>query len=214
MLVSFSFLDLDKKDIEKSFLDLEKINSKYQIHFDVMDGKFVEKKTYGALMLKEVSQITSLFKDVHLMVENPKNVIDEYIEQNPEQITVHYEACDQSEILKIIEKLRQKNIRVGLSIKPETSIEVLNKFLDKIDLVLVMSVNPGRGGQKFIKKTFKRVKKLSALKEKYNFKISVDGGVNPKNSKKLKKAGCDVIVIGSYLVDNGINKESIYKLVN
>lgn len=190
MKIAGSFLKI-KDDINK-IKELEKNTD--QIHFDVMDGIFTENKTFFDKEIKIEKDI-----DVHLMVLDIKSYVDNMLKYNPKYITFHIEATDN--IIENINYIKEKNIKVGLAINPETEIEKIYKYLDKIDLVLLMSVPPGKGGQKFVDITSKLNKLYNYRKEKkLSFIIEVDGGINNETIKKVEKA--DVIVCGSYITDS------------
>lgn len=204
MKISGSILGLKEKTKEE-LIKVEKSGIDY-VHIDVMDGLFVNNKSFS---IDEVKDIVDDFSyDVHLMVQNVKKYIDDFSVINPKYITFHIEVFGTD---YYINYLKEKNIKVGLAINPKTNIEVLYPFLSKIDLVLIMSVEPGKGGQKFIETTYDKINKLYEYREKnnLNFKISVDGGVNDSNFKNLNK--CDIAVVGSYIT-NGNYKEQVSKL--
>ena len=173
------------------------------IHVDVMDGKFVPDTQFSLNETKAVNYVSNKLLDIHLMVDNPINYINNYKGYNIEYITFHIECGKDMD--KIINKIHKMGYKVGISIKPKTDIKEIEEYLSKIDLVLVMSVEPGKGGQKFIKDTTKRVKYLRKIinDNKYDVKISVDGGINNETVKLVSDA--DMVVIGSYLL-NGNNR--------
>lgn len=205
MELSGSILDLTPKTREE-VLKLQNSGLDY-IHLDVMDGKFVPNIS---LPYDEVIDLISSNQklDVHLMVEDVEEYIDNFSNINPEYITFHLEVGN---ILKLIQKIKSKNIKVGLSIKPNTDLEEIKPYLSFIDLVLVMSVEPGYGGQKFLENTISRIEELYQYKvqNKLSFKIEVDGGINDQNIFNLKK--CDMIVVGSFIT-KGNYSEQIKKL--
>lgn len=197
MKIAGSFLKI-KDDIDK-IKELEKNTD--QIHFDIMDGIFTENKTSFNKEIKIEKDI-----DVHLMVIDIKSYVDKIIKYNPKYITFHIEATD--DIIENINYIKEKNIKVGLAINPETNIEKIYKYLDKIDLVLLMSVPPGKGGQKFIDISDKLKKIYNYRKEKkLSFIIEIDGGINNETIKKVEKA--DVVVCGSYITDSKDYKEKV-----
>ena len=165
------------------------------IHVDVMDGKFVEDNKFPVEVVKDIQSISKKPLDVHLMVETPETVKN-YADLKPDMITFHVEIIDD---FKLIDYVHSLGIKVGLAINPETEVEALTPYLDYIDLVLFMSVNPGRGGQVFKEEVIEKVK---ALKEyaPSDLIISIDGGVNDKTVSLCKYAGCDMVVAGSYVV--------------
>ena len=209
--VSISILDCDFGNITS---EIKKINDNKIdfIHIDIMDGKFVKNNTERLFNLDKISSLTNLKYDIHLMVEEPLDKIDYYLKYKPEIITIHYEK--NSNLRDCIYKIKDKNINVGVAINPDTNISELYDMLDLIDLVLVMSVEPGKGGQKFKIKTIDRVKVLNNRKRENNFIISVDGGVNNTNSKALINEGVDILVSGSYLVKSENLNISVKSLLN
>lgn len=185
--------------------DLEKIkileNSVDQIHFDVMDGIFTENKT---LELNDIEFKKDI--DVHLMVKDVKKYVDKLIRFNPKYISFHYEATD--DILDNINYIKEKNSKVGIAINPDTKVEEIYKYLDKIDLVLLLSVVPGKGGQKFIDISDKLDKLYNYRKENnLSFLIEVDGGINDDTVKKILKA--DIAVVGSFITDSSDYKSQV-----
>lgn len=195
MNVAGSFLKI--QDQKEKIKHLDKLVD--QIHFDIMDGVFVPNKTASFEVMKDINKGITKPKDIHLMVKDIQKYIDIYKTLNPDYIIFHYEAAD--DILKIINKIKSLNIKCGIAINPDTDVKVLEGYLDKIDLVLIMSVFPGAGGQKYIDISDK-INYLKEIKTKTNldFKIEVDGGINNTNIKLLKNA--DTIVVGSYITDN------------
>lgn len=172
------------------------------LHFDVMDAKFVPNTALTVTELRRVNAVTNLFLDVHLMIENPLQHVYHYIEAGADLITFHLEAMeDESLVYTLIDLLRSKGIKVGLSVKPLTSIASVLPYLPYLDLVLVMGVEPGKGGQKFIENSFDKIQYLRQQIDtnKYACLIEIDGGINDKTAKLCKQAGVDVLVAGSYL---------------
>lgn len=200
MKVSPSILSVKDQDFKQAISLLEQLDVPY-LHLDVMDGIFVPNITYDAKKVKAIKEMTSLKLDTHLMVKNPEDVIDSYTEAGSDIITVHIEAT--SKLDEIITKLKKANIKCGISLKPNTPVDLILPYIDKIDLVLVMSVEPGFGGQKFIESTIDKVKALSDIrKSTHSFIIEVDGGINVDNAVKLKEVGADLIVVGTYLMNS------------
>jgi ribulose-phosphate 3-epimerase len=207
MKLSASILNI-KEPKREEVGKLSKLNIDY-IHVDVMDGIFVENTTYSYEEFKEILSLSDKPKDVHLMVSDVKKNIDLYANLNPEFITFHYEAI--SEVGSVINYLKSKNIKVGLSIKPGTDVSEITSFLPYVDLVLVMSVEPGKGGQEYIENSTNKINKLKELREKnnYNYLIEVDGGINDITKEKAKNA--DILVVGSFIT-KGDYKEQIKKI--
>lgn len=199
-IVAPSLLAADFLNLEKDLVKLNDSNAQW-IHLDVMDGVFVPNLTFGYDLITKIRAKTTKFLDVHLMISNPQTYIDQYIKAGADMLTFHYETVDQNMINEMINKIKQQGCKVGITINPGTSIEVLDEFLPNVDMVLVMSVNPGFGGQVFIESSLEKIKYLNTKREKKNYKflIEVDGGVNEQNHQKIKDSGCDVLVAGSYL---------------
>ena len=202
----FSQLGNEIKRLEEGGADL--------IHVDVMDGHFVPNLTIGPPVIKELRQYSTLPFDVHLMISPVHKYIKDYAEAGADIITIHPEATENIESsVSLIKKLNKK---IGLSLNPDTSIEIIEKFLSSIDLVLIMSVYPGFGGQKFIPNIVNKIKKLKSIKEKQNLKfdIEVDGGINFDNSKLVVEAGANILVSGTTIFknNNGNIKKNIETL--
>lgn len=212
MKTSISILSIENDLLSKIKL-IEKTSANY-IHLDIMDGLFVPNKTWN---FKEISKMLEGINkplDVHLMVSNLDSYIPDFVTLNPEIITFHYEATNELE--KWFKYLKEKNIKIGLSIKPATPISFIEPYLSQIDLVLVMSVEPGYGGQKFIDNSLNKVKYLKDQKEKnnYHYIIEVDGGINKETFLEVKKCGADMVVSGSYVTSSNDYEEKIKELSN
>ncbi len=196
-----NFLELGK--------EIECINnsSAQWIHFDVMDGVFVPNISFGAFILEQVRSITPKPLDVHLMIINPDGYIDQFAKAGASNITVHYETCQH--LHRTIQSIKDKGIMASICLNPHTPIDHLNEILPYTDMVLLMSVNPGFGGQKFIESTYDKVRKLRKMIDDKGLKtlIEVDGGVNAETGKKLFDAGANVLVAGSYIF-NAANRQS------
>ena len=178
------------------------------IHVDVMDGVFVPNITIGPLVVKAIRPLTKLLFDVHLMIDEPIRYIDQFASAGADLITFHIEACRQAE--RVIEKIRQKGKKVGISISPETPVSEIESVLDKVDLVLVMTVNPGFSGQSFMEEC---LEKIRVLKKNYSGYVQVDGGINEKTSSKAINAGSDVLVAGTAVFGEKNYAAAIKKLV-
>ena len=207
MKIAASFLDI-KEPKSEELTKLDSLDVDY-IHLDVMDGIFVENKTYTYEEFYDITRFTTKPKDIHLMVSDVKKNIDEFSRMNPTFITFHYEAV--SEVSSVINYIKELGIGVGMSIKPSTDVSEIVKYLPYLDLILVMSVEPGRGGQAFIEESVKKIEQLYTLREKENFhyQIEVDGGINDKTIKKCNKA--DICVVGSYITKQDYS-EALRKL--
>lgn len=167
------------------------------IHVDVMDGHFVPNLTFGAPVFRKID--TNLPLDCHLMVENPGNYVDAFREAGAAMMTVHYEACPH--LHRVVQKIHGADMKAGVALNPATPVSVLEDIIEEIDYVLIMSVNPGFGGQKFIDRAVEKVRQLRAMIDErgLDVEIGVDGGVNAETGKRCVDAGADVLVAGSYI---------------
>jgi ribulose-phosphate 3-epimerase len=172
------------------------------IHCDIMDGQFVPNITFGPMVVKAVRGLTKLPLDVHLMIKNPDSILEEFIKAGADYITVHQEEV--VHLNRTVSRIRELGAKPGVVLNPSTPVHTLEEIIEDIDLVLLMSVNPGFGGQKFIKSSLRKIEELKNLREKRNldFLIEVDGGVNKDNITDISKAGCDVFVAGSSVFKN------------
>lgn len=215
MIIAPSLLSMDFTQTLKQ-LDLIKQSQARWLHFDVMDGHFVPNLSFGPDICKQIRKNSDLFMDVHIMVSDPNYFSDVFIDAGADLITFHLEACEnQAEVLTIIHKIHEKGVKVGLSIKPDTDVQTLIPFMDKIDLVLIMSVNPGYGGQSFIPSALAKIEFLRKYidENKLSCLIEVDGGINEETARLVLGAGVDVLVAGSYIFKQDI-KETIDRLWN
>jgi len=213
--ISPSILSADFSKLGSEIQNLEKAKADL-IHIDVMDGHFVPNITIGPEVINKLRKYTSLPFDVHLMISPVHNFIKNFAEAGADIITIHPEATNDLE--SSIKKIKSYNKKVGISLNPETPLDKLNNVLDKIDLVLIMSVNPGFGGQKFIENTLNKIKKLRLKIDQLKLKveIEVDGGINFENSKSIIKAGADILVSGTTIFksNEGNIKKNIEILKN
>ncbi len=167
------------------------------LHIDVMDGHFVPNISYGASVMKSLDKLPTSPYDIHLMIEDPDKYIADFVTEKTEYITVHQESC--THLHRTVEHIKSYGVKAGVSVNPATPISSLESILEDIDLVLIMSVNPGFGGQKFIESSISKIKKLHDIRSanKSNFEIEVDGGINLDNVGRIKDSGCDIFVAGS-----------------
>ena len=211
--ISPSILSADFSKLGSEIQDLEKAKADL-IHIDVMDGHFVPNITIGPEVISKLRKYTSLPFDVHLMISPVDNFIKDFAEAGADIITIHPEATN--DLVNSIKKIKSYNKKAGISLNPETSVEKVLTVLNLIDLVLVMSVNPGFGGQKFIKETLEKVKILKKEIDSKNLKtqIEIDGGINFENAKIAKEAGVDIIVSGTTIFkENGGNLKKNIQLL-
>ena len=182
------------------------------IHIDIMDGAFVPNISFGSAVMKSLNNYASVPYDVHLMILNPDQYLEEFVTDNTEYITVHYEACPH--ICRTISHIKEQGVKAGVSINPGTPVSCLEAVLPFVDMVLVMSVNPGFGGQKFIPETAEKVAELDKLRKSkgYSFEIEVDGGISDKNAGLLTSNGADVLVAGSAVFNHDNRAEAIMKI--
>ena len=199
--ISPSILSADFNQLGNEIKRLEEAGAD-MIHVDVMDGHFVPNLTMGPPIIKSLRKYTKLPFDVHLMISPVHKYIKDYADAGADIITIHPETTDNLE--DSIQHIKKLNKKIGISLNPETQIKVVKKFLEKIDLVLIMSVHPGFGGQKFIPKVLDKIKELKKIKDQQNlnFDIEVDGGINFDNNKLVIKAGANILVSGTTIFKN------------
>ncbi len=212
--ISASILSVQEEKSLKTFYNLETAGIDY-FHIDVMDGKFVENNTEDIMRkyAMEIKHVSNIPLDVHLMVKSVRKYIDEYLDLQPKIITIHYES-GKNNILENIRYINENNIKSGISIKPNTEIEEIYEILPYIHQVLIMTVEPGQGGQKLIESTLEKIKKLKQyIKEKdLEIDIEVDGGINLNNIEKIKRIGADIVVCGTALINSEDYKETVRKM--
>ena len=196
-----SLLSADFSSLENAIKQIEE-NGGSVVHIDVMDGQFVPEITYGQPVVRSIRKLTKLPFDVHLMVENPENKIDSFVDAGADWITFHYEATNHAH--RLIQMIHEKGKLAGVSTCPGTPINLLSEILKCADIILVMTVNPGWGGQKIIQSCVEKIAELKKIREEkgYNYLISVDGGVNSQTLESVKSAGADIIVSGSAFFNN------------
>jgi len=197
-LIAPSLLAADFANLQR---DIELINTSEAdwFHIDIMDGVFVPNISFGMPVLKAITAHAKKFIDVHLMIVDPDRYIKEFADLGADMLTVHYEAC--THLHRSLQSIKQHGMQAGVALNPHTNIELLRDCISDIDMVCLMSVNPGFGGQHFIERTYEKVKQLKALitAENATTKIEIDGGVTNKNAKQLVDGGADVLVAGSYI---------------
>lgn len=179
------------------------------IHVDVMDGAFVPNISFGAGVMKSLNNVATIPYDVHLMIEDPDRYIEDFVTPNTEFITVHQEACRHLD--RTIQHIHSTGVKAGVALNPATPIVMVEDVLDKVDMILIMSVNPGLGGQKFIPRALDKIRRLDEIRKTngYDFVIEVDGGVNLQNCEELKSVGTDILVAGSAVFKAESRKEAI-----
>ena len=203
--VSTSILTVKKGEESKTFFALEKAKTDY-FHIDVMDGNFVEKDTYQKMLeySSYIKRISNLPLDVHLMVNDIKKAVDDFIAVDPNIITFHLEACkNEEEVFENIKYIKENNCKVGISVKPNTNIEEVYKYLPYIHMCLVMTVEPGKGGQNYLSEMTEKVSRLKKYIDENNIEIDieVDGGINLRTAEEVKKAGANILVAGTAILN-------------
>ena len=196
MILAPSMLSADFKELGKEIRAIEENGAEY-LHFDVMDGIFVPNISFGIPVLASIRPATKLVCDAHLMITEPIRYIEAFKKAGADLITIHLEACE--DVNATIAKIREQDMKVGISICPDTPVDALNEYLDKVDMVLIMSVHPGFGGQSFIPASLDKIRELKAMVEEKNLSIDiqVDGGIGIDNVEEVLKAGANIIVAGS-----------------
>ncbi len=193
--------------------EIDKIEAAEWIHYDVMDGHFVPNISFGYSILNDIAKVSDLYLDVHLMIEKPMQYVDAFIKSHASLITAHIEAFHhEQEVKTFIQYVHDQGVHVGLSVKPNTPISSIQQYLDDLDLVLVMSVEPGFGGQTFQEQALSKIHELCQLKQNRHYLIEVDGGINATTGQLCREAGVDVLVAGSYVFNAENRKEAIDSL--
>lgn len=209
VLIAPSILSADFGRLKEEVAALDKAGADL-IHCDVMDGKFVPNLTFGATIIKSVRANTHLPLDVHLMIENPDIMLETFAKAGADILTVHAEACPHLD--RTLSKIKELGCKVGVSLNPATSEDVLQYVLDKIDVILIMTVNPGFGGQSFITSQLDKIARVKELIGSRNIKIEVDGGINPLTAAECVAAGADILVAGTTVFDGFDYRKNIESL--
>ncbi len=209
-MISPSILSADFSNLEKEFKIMDEENVDF-IHLDIMDGNYVPNISFGPGIVKSLRSLTNITFDTHLMINNPENYIDEFAKAGSDIITIHSDAT--IHLNRTINLIKSKGLKAGLSLNPHQSVDILDYVVDDLDLVLVMSVNPGFGGQSFIESSYRKINEIRELIEKRNLNtlIEVDGGVKINNAKKILNSGADILVAGSAIFDGKDTRENIRK---
>jgi len=211
VLVAPSILSADFSKLGEEIKAVERAGADW-IHIDVMDGHFVPNITIGPVVVSNIRKISDIFFDVHLMIENPGKYVEQFAKAGADLITIHAEACD--DILNTINKVKDLGCKVGVSINPETSLKEIAGIVRDVDLVLIMSVHPGFGGQSFIEDVLSKIRETKKIIDKIDKKIhlEVDGGINGKTAKAAIEHGADVLVAGNFVFTSASYKDVIQSL--
>ena len=206
-ILSPSILSADFANLGNDILEVYKNGAKY-LHVDVMDGKFVPSISFGMPVIKSIRKVCDIVFDVHLMIEEPIRYIKEFVESGADIITIHLEACE--DVQATIDKIHEMGVKAGLSIKPGTSVESLLPYLDKVEMILMMSVEPGFGGQKYIESSTERIRQVRAMLDErgLNTDLQVDGGINVDNVNTVLEAGVNIVVAGSAVFGGNIEEKT------
>lgn len=210
-LVSPSLLAADFGNLERDIISVNRSDADW-LHLDIMDGVFVPNISFGFPVVEAVRKISEKPLDVHLMIIEPERWVDRFADAGASILTVHYEAC--KHLNRVVNHIRERGMKAGVSLNPHTPVKSLEYILEYVDMVLLMTVNPGYGGQSFIGNSYRRIKELKEMRDSvgYNFLIEADGGIDMTNAGKLVEAGVDVLVSGSYVFKSGKAEERIKSL--
>lgn len=210
IIISPSVLSADFADLGNEVKRLELSGADW-VHIDVMDGHFVPNITIGAPVVRAINKISDIPLDVHLMIENPEKYIDDFSAAGADIITVHYEAVKR-DVVSVINQIKKSGIKAGLSIKPKTQPDEIREYIPLLDLLLVMTVEPGFGGQKFMKDCADKIKQIKEYSKNDNLIIEVDGGINAETALYCKNLGANALVAGSYIFSSSDIKKAIKSL--
>jgi ribulose-phosphate 3-epimerase len=209
ILVSPSILSADFSKLNEEVLELEKSGADF-LHIDVMDGHFVPNLTFGWKLIEDIRKLTNITFDVHLMITEPEKYIENFVKAGADIITIHYEAT--THLDRTISIIKSFGKKVGIALNPTTSESVLEYIIDKLDMILIMSVNPGFGGQSFIQNQLIKIAKIKQMIANKNIILEVDGGISIDNIQKIITAGANSVVAGSYIFNSGNYKTAIENL--
>lgn len=210
VIISQSILSSDFANLGRDIRFMEKSGADW-IHIDVMDGHFVPNITIGAPVVKSIRKVTQMPFDVHLMIENPKKYIKDFVEAGADIVTFHYEAVPRSEIIEMAEYIKGFGVKAGLSIKPKTNPEEILEYLQYFDLLLVMTVEPGFGGQKFMRECAEKIDLIKRFADE-SMIIQVDGGINAETARVCTELGANSLVAGSYIFNSENYEDAIKSL--
>lgn len=212
MIVAPSILSADFSKLLEEVKEVRELGAKF-LHIDVMDGHFVPNISLGPVVYKDLKGKVDIIFDVHLMITDPLKYAKDFVVAGADYITFHYEVVENA--IFVIEEIKKLGVKVGISLKPDTAVEVLNNILPYVDLVLIMSVEPGFGGQKFMTNSLDKIAYLAAQKQKndYHYLIQVDGGINKETALLAKRAGCEVVVAGTYIFHSANRQAAIISLL-
>ncbi|HKM30078.1 MAG TPA: ribulose-phosphate 3-epimerase [Bacilli bacterium] len=212
MIVAPSILSADFSKLLEEVKEVRELGAKF-LHIDVMDGHFVPNISLGPVVYKDLKGKVDIIFDVHLMITDPLKYAKDFVVAGADYITFHYEVVENA--IFVIEEIKKLGVKVGISLKPDTAVEVLNNILPYVDLVLIMSVEPGFGGQKFMTISLDKIAYLAAQKQKndYHYLIQVDGGINKETALLAKRAGCEVVVAGTYIFHSANRQAAIISLL-